>query len=140
MKRTELGKNAVVLTLGGSNTTASALWGATYLLTEHTNVMARLKVEVHQAFHSEADIDLVTVTNLPYMRAVTKRSLAHVSSRTQFRTLPCGGVSARQCSPGPVRHRKRKPARDDLLIHRTVAVWHCNALDCHWYTPLSNVQ
>ena len=75
MTRKELSENAVILTLAGSETTASALCGATYLLTQQPIVMAKLQAEVHQTFALETDINLVAVANLPYMRAVTQEAL-----------------------------------------------------------------
>ncbi|KAL7929735.1 cytochrome P450 [Trichoderma chlorosporum] len=67
---TELTSNAVLLVLGGSETTATGLSAAAYYLAINTNAQAKLAHEVRTAFNSTEDITITSVQNLTYMRAV----------------------------------------------------------------------
>ncbi|KAF2732406.1 cytochrome P450 [Polyplosphaeria fusca] len=67
MTEAEMVSNSYILALGGSETTATALSGVTYLLLKHPNVLKELNAEVRGAFKSEEDIDLVSVGRLEYM-------------------------------------------------------------------------
>ncbi|CAI7657824.1 unnamed protein product [Penicillium viridicatum] len=65
----ELIANAEILIIGGSETTASLLSGVTYLLLTNPTAHQKLKEEVRNVFQSQGDIDLISVTKLPYMLA-----------------------------------------------------------------------
>jgi cytochrome P450 len=56
MSRRELNGNAVILTLAGSETTASALCGATYLLMQHPRCIQKLRDELQCYFKSEGEM------------------------------------------------------------------------------------
>lgn len=56
--------NSNILILAGSETTATLLSGATYLLTTHPDKLARVTNEVRSAFKSEDEITLSSVGNL----------------------------------------------------------------------------
>jgi hypothetical protein len=75
MSRRELNENAVILTLAGSETTASGLCGATYLLMQHPRCIQKLRDELQCYLKSEGEMDLVAVTKLPYLCAVTDEAL-----------------------------------------------------------------
>ncbi|KAI1305687.1 cytochrome P450 [Xylaria venustula] len=67
--------NASLLILAGSETTATLLCGATYLLTTHPQVLGKLEQEVRSAFKNDSEITLTSVGNLSYMLACLNESL-----------------------------------------------------------------
>ncbi|KAJ4290814.1 hypothetical protein N0V90_010009 [Kalmusia sp. IMI 367209] len=75
LTREEIENNAMVLTIAGSETTATALTGATYFLAKTPSAMAKVASEVRSTFKQEADIDFLSVTKLPYLKAVTEETL-----------------------------------------------------------------
>jgi averantin hydroxylase len=93
MTRDEMVSNASLLILAGSETTATLLSGATYLLLKHPDVMAKLITEIRTTFKSSSEIDLLTVGTLKYMLAVldeTMRLYPPVTSQPN-RVTPRGG-------------------------------------------------
>lgn len=75
MSREEIYDNANLLIRAGSETTATALSAATYLLAMNPEVLARLVTEVRGSFSSETEIDFVSVQKLDYMLAVLDETL-----------------------------------------------------------------
>lgn len=75
MTNDEVLASAVTLVAGGSETTATALAGAIYLLSTHKNVFEKLAQEVRTNFRSESEIDLLSVQRLEYMMAVINEVL-----------------------------------------------------------------
>ncbi|TRX94632.1 hypothetical protein FHL15_004404 [Xylaria flabelliformis] len=71
----ELEVNAAVLVLAGSETTATLLSGALYLLGLHPEILAKVVQEVRTSFKSEDEIDLISVNGLNYMLACLNESL-----------------------------------------------------------------
>ncbi|KAI0459980.1 cytochrome P450, partial [Xylaria acuta] len=67
--------NAVLLIIAGSETTATLLSGATWLLTSHPEILKKLEQEVRSAFKSDDEITLTSVGNLTYMLACLNESL-----------------------------------------------------------------
>lgn len=67
--------NASLLIIAGSETTATALSGATHLLCNNPDTLAKLTEEVRSAFSSEDEITLLSVQKLKYMLAVLDESL-----------------------------------------------------------------
>ncbi|KAJ5625579.1 hypothetical protein N7510_001888, partial [Penicillium lagena] len=67
--------NAEILIIGGSETTASLLSGVTYFLLENSDVYKTLTEEVRSTFQSQEDINLISVTKLPYMLACLDEAL-----------------------------------------------------------------
>jgi hypothetical protein len=63
------------LIVGGSETTATALSGATYLLATNPDVFKKLAEEVRSRFKNEDEIDLISVQKLEYMMAVIHEAL-----------------------------------------------------------------
>ncbi|KAI0398145.1 cytochrome p450 monooxygenase [Xylariaceae sp. FL0594] len=61
--------NAQVLAVAGSETTATLLSGALFLLGKHPEVLRKLVHEVRTSFKSQDEIDLVSVNSLEYMLA-----------------------------------------------------------------------
>ncbi|KAI1411113.1 cytochrome P450 [Hypoxylon sp. FL1857] len=70
----EIYMNASVLIIAGSETTATLLSGAIYLLGMHRDVLEKLTQEVRSAFTSEDQITLTSVNNLSYMLACLNES------------------------------------------------------------------
>ncbi|KAK6854491.1 toxin biosynthesis cytochrome P450 monooxygenase [Apiospora arundinis] len=64
-----------VLIVAGSETTATALTGATYLLLENPETLKRLTAEIKDRFNSEDDITIQGTAELPYLNAVVQESL-----------------------------------------------------------------
>ncbi|KAF9879140.1 hypothetical protein CkaCkLH20_03373 [Colletotrichum karsti] len=75
LTRTELIMHARLLIIAGSETTATALSGATYLLCSNPSTLARLNDEVRAAFSSDDDIDIITSAKLEYLQAVLEEAL-----------------------------------------------------------------
>lgn len=93
MTSDEMVSNASLLVLAGSETTATTLSGATYLLLKHPDAMAKLTTEIRTTFHHESEIDLLTVSKLEYMLAVldeTTRIYPPVAAQPS-RATPQGG-------------------------------------------------
>lgn len=67
--------NASVLILAGSETTATLLSGATFLLGSNRDALAKLSHEVRSSFNSEDEITLISVNKLDYMLACLNESL-----------------------------------------------------------------
>ncbi|KPM36017.1 Isotrichodermin C-15 hydroxylase [Neonectria ditissima] len=75
MSHPEILDNASLLIIAGSETTATALSGAAYLLATNPEVFTKLANEVRTSFESEDDIDLLSVQKLGYMLAVLNETL-----------------------------------------------------------------
>lgn len=74
----DLGKlrmNASLLIIAGSETTATLLSGATYLLTTNPEALRRLTEEVRSTFKTEEEIDFTSVSSLQYMLACLDEAL-----------------------------------------------------------------
>ncbi|KAI0837328.1 putative cytochrome P450 [Hypoxylon sp. FL0890] len=71
----KLSANAFILVLAGSETTATTLSGATYLLLTHPDVLEKLKQEVRSSFKSVDEININSVNKLSYMLAILNESL-----------------------------------------------------------------
>ncbi|KAE8374210.1 cytochrome P450 [Aspergillus bertholletiae] len=84
MSISEMEANSNVIIIAGSETTATALSGATYYLTSNPAVLEKLSSEVRSNFRSFDEIDLVSVHQLPYLHAVIEESLR------MFPPLPMG--------------------------------------------------
>ncbi|CAK7200233.1 hypothetical protein SEUCBS139899_002924 [Sporothrix eucalyptigena] len=61
--------------VGGSETTATALSGATYLLCTNPDVLEKLATEIRTSFTHEDEIDLISVQKLKYLMAVIHESM-----------------------------------------------------------------
>ncbi|KAI0443926.1 cytochrome P450 [Xylaria telfairii] len=89
-----LTSNAALLIIAGSETTATLLSGATYLLTSHPEVLKKLEQEVRSAFKSDEEITLTSVSNLTYMLACLNESLRRYPpvAGSLPRVVPKGGT------------------------------------------------
>lgn len=103
VKRTEewnlsfekLSASAFILALAGSETTATTLSGATYLLLAHPEILEKLKREVRSSFKNVDEINLNSVNKLSYMLAILNEALRLYPPVTSslVRTVPPGGES-----------------------------------------------
>jgi averantin hydroxylase len=75
MAKNEMVANASILVLAGSETTATLLSGATYLLLKNPGVLEKLNAEVRNTFKNEAEIDFMSVGCLDYMLAVLDEAM-----------------------------------------------------------------
>ncbi|KAJ8121620.1 hypothetical protein ONZ43_g1973 [Nemania bipapillata] len=90
----KLSSNAFILVLAGSETTATTLSGATYLLLAHPDVLEKLKHEVRSNFNDASQININSVNNLKYMLAILNESLRMYPPVTSglVRSVPKGGA------------------------------------------------
>ncbi|KAL7623983.1 hypothetical protein AAE478_005540 [Parahypoxylon ruwenzoriense] len=99
----KLSANAFILVLAGSETTATTLSGATYLLLTHPEILEKLRHEVRSSFSSPDEIDINSVNKLTYMLAILNESLRLYPPVTSglVREVPReGGHVAGQFVPG----------------------------------------
>ncbi|KAI6090278.1 cytochrome P450 [Hypoxylon rubiginosum] len=91
----QVASNASLLLVAGSETTATLLSGATFLLTTHPEQLAKLTKEVRSSFTSEDQITLTSVGNLHYMLAVLNECFRRYPPVTGDlpRLVPKGGVT-----------------------------------------------
>jgi len=75
MSREEIIENARIMVLAGSETTATALSAAVYLLCCDSRVKQALTKEVREAFSDETEIDFHGVQRLKYIGAVLDESM-----------------------------------------------------------------
>ena len=78
MTRKEIIGTSRVLLIGGSETTATLLSGATYYILQNRAILHRVQSEVREAFKTADDITFRSVSKpdmLPYMDAVLQESL-----------------------------------------------------------------
>ncbi|KAK2047235.1 cytochrome P450 [Colletotrichum somersetense] len=75
MSQIEIEQTADTLIIAGSETTSSALSGATFLLVTNPDTMSKLVEEVRTSFKSEKDIDILSVQKLRYMLAVLNEAM-----------------------------------------------------------------
>ncbi|KAK1985268.1 cytochrome P450 [Colletotrichum cereale] len=71
----KLKTNSSILIIGGSESTATLLSGATYYLLMNPDALKKLTDEVRSAFKDEAEIDFESVCNLPYVLACIDETL-----------------------------------------------------------------
>lgn len=75
MNEAEIRLSARVFIIAGSETTATLLSGAFFLLLTNTKHLERLTREVRDAFRAEADITIQSTASLPFLQAVIQESL-----------------------------------------------------------------
>lgn len=75
MDLAKLEANSSTLIIAGSETTATALAGITYLLVTNPEVLAKLTHEVRSAFASEDEITITSAAQLTYMLACLDEAL-----------------------------------------------------------------
>ena len=67
---TQLKENAALLVIAGSETTATLLTGAIFLLTTQSDVLRKLALEVRGRFKDEIDITLTSINGFSYIRGI----------------------------------------------------------------------
>lgn len=65
----------MILTIAGSETTATLLSGCVFLLLAHPDKFERVKSEIRSAFQDESELTITSVNRLPYMLAVLNEAL-----------------------------------------------------------------
>jgi cytochrome P450 len=90
----KMSRNATILLLAGSETTATTLSGATYLLLSHPQSFERLKREIRSSFSSPEDITIASVSKCSYLLAVLNETLRCYPPLTagMVRVVPPGGA------------------------------------------------
>lgn len=71
----EIESNASLFIIAGSDSIATALAGVTWYLLKYPKVMQKLREELDQAFHTEADITVQNAEQLPYLAAVMDEAM-----------------------------------------------------------------
>ncbi|KAK3386377.1 cytochrome P450 [Sordaria brevicollis] len=91
----KLQANSAILIIGGSETTATLLAGATFLLATNPAALKKLTEEIRSAFESEDEIDYASVSVLPYLLACLDEALRmYPPVPTGLpRVVPKGGAS-----------------------------------------------
>ncbi|KAI1343486.1 Isotrichodermin C-15 hydroxylase [Xylariaceae sp. FL0016] len=75
MSLEELGSNAAILVIAGSETTATLLSAVTFFLATNPETLAKATEEVRSQFASDEEFDLLNTQNLKYMEACLEESL-----------------------------------------------------------------
>ncbi|CAG9984159.1 unnamed protein product [Clonostachys byssicola] len=101
MNRDELDANVETLVIAGSETTATALSGASYHLTTNPRVLKKLANEIRCSYTSEDEIDLLTSAKLPYLNAVVEEVL-------------------RMYPPAPNALPRETPPQGDVILGETI--------------------
>lgn len=93
MTRAEIDSNANLFLIAGSETTATALSGTTYLLLKNPEAMKKLVQEIRGRFKSASEITIDEVNKLEYLIAVLSEGLRYYPPvPTGFpRVVPQGG-------------------------------------------------
>ena len=93
MSRPEMDSNSVLFLIAGSETTATVLSGATYLLLKNQDKYAKLVHEIRSKFNSVSEITVEEVNKLEYMIAALQEGVRHYPPvPTGFpRVVPRGG-------------------------------------------------
>ncbi|KAF1941734.1 cytochrome P450 monooxygenase-like protein [Clathrospora elynae] len=93
LTREEMTTNAVLFLIAGSETTATTLSGATYLLLKNPDAYTKLVQEIRSTFTSLADITIEGVNKMNYMIACLQEGLRYYPPvPTGFpRVVPKGG-------------------------------------------------
>ncbi|KAK1574322.1 cytochrome P450 [Colletotrichum navitas] len=84
---------AQVLIVAGSETTATGLTAATYLLCENPHTLEKLSAEIRETFENEDDITIQSTAGLSYLNAVVEEALrlGPPGPGTFPRVVPDGG-------------------------------------------------
>lgn len=75
MSDAEIVSTSSTLVVAGSETTATALTGLTYLLATHSEALAKLYEEILSHFQTEDEINIHNVQQLRYRQAVLDEGL-----------------------------------------------------------------
>ena len=73
--RGEIDATSVILIIAGSETTATLLSGAVYLLLRNPDKLVKLRQEIDETFKSADEISILHVSQMPYLVAVIEESL-----------------------------------------------------------------
>lgn len=71
----KLESHSSILVIAGSETTVTALSGVTYFLLTNPNLLLKLAQEVRATFSTEGEININSVSQLPYMLACLDEAL-----------------------------------------------------------------
>ena len=75
MSREEILENSSILIIGGSETTATLLSGATYYLLKHPDALQKLTKEVRDTFPFAENMTFSSLAKVPYLHACIEESL-----------------------------------------------------------------
>ncbi|KAA8564239.1 hypothetical protein EYC84_011185 [Monilinia fructicola] len=104
MTREEIGNNASILIIAGSETTASLLNGLTYHLLQSSTILQNLTLELRTLFKHQEDLTLHALASCKYLNAVLEEGLRMYPPvpSTLSRVVPEGGsiVSGRYVPEG----------------------------------------
>ncbi|KAJ4383147.1 hypothetical protein N0V86_001189 [Didymella sp. IMI 355093] len=77
LTRPEMDSNAILFLVAGSETTATALSGTTYLLLKNPAVYSHVVDEIRNTFKASKDITIDAVNSLPYLLATLQEGLRY---------------------------------------------------------------
>lgn len=115
---------AVIFLAAGSETTATLLSGALYLLLTQPESLEQLTAEIRTSFKSEADIDMHSTSNLPFLQAVLQESLR------LYPPAP-NAFPRRTPAPGQIICGRFVPTKTTVGIHQ----WSANRSSRNFYLP-----
>ncbi|OTA99100.1 hypothetical protein M426DRAFT_95514 [Hypoxylon sp. CI-4A] len=121
----KLTQNASLLILAGSETTATLLSGATFLLATNPDKLEKLTEEVRSAFNSEDEINLGSASSLNYMLACLNES---------FRRYPPVASELARCVPKGGATISGKFVAEGSAV--SVWQWTINHDPRHWNKPM----
>ena len=75
MSDASITSNAFLLTIAGSETSATTLCGISYLLGTHPDAYRKLTDEIRSTFKTADDITISEVSRMPYLTAVINETL-----------------------------------------------------------------
>ncbi|KAH8649307.1 averantin oxidoreductase [Xylariales sp. PMI_506] len=95
MSFAQLEGNARILTVAGSETTATLLAGLTFLLVKNPSKLEKLKTEIRAAFQTHEDMTITNVNNCKYLLACIEEALRLYppSPQPHQRIIPAGGAT-----------------------------------------------
>lgn len=104
LSKNEIDSTAVIFLIAGSETTATLLSGATYLLLKHPEVYSKLVHEIRSKFTKQSEITMEAVNTMEYLIAFLQEALRYYPPvPTGFpRVVPAGGdtISGRYIPEG----------------------------------------
>lgn len=139
----EVEVNAEVLVVAGSETTATALSGATYWLTKTPHVLKKLADEVRSSFKDESEINLLNAAQLRYLNAVLKETLRIYPPAAVAMpriTPPKGSIVHGHAIPGNVWHNPPTYCSTLLEEPDVLLLMPPFSLDYHRHSSLGNVS
>ena len=122
----EIMVTAMLLIVAGSETSATLLTAATYLLLTHPASLAKLTIELHSAFSSRDEINRLSTAKLRYLNAVLSETM---------RLYPSLPDSLPRRTDTPTETICNRPVPHGTVV--TIYHWAINHSSLNFYSPYS---